>query len=212
MRRSGRLLFIVLLSSLLYACASTTPKSVPLNAALYTLETELYKCGVANVSDLKSFTAMAQAYQCFYKTDNPVIPVLTKEIALTLTGSFQETVSGSGGAVTAVPTLGFTVGVTAQQQQQIALPLAHVPLKSIWLIYLQQNLQSFANVPKNADDYTTKTTNAAITEIINKAEDIKTISDNLSECYLHNCTPDICKNAKPGHFVTPGVLAPYKMQ
>lgn len=125
-------------------------KTITLQSALSYLENAMKEAGVSSLSvdDLDSdFTNIVKRAQCVNKKANPIIPLISKELNLTIRGEFSETGSFTIGTVTTIPTLGLGGSASESTQQTIMLPLIHVPVSAVWKIYIQQNITLFSNLP-----------------------------------------------------------------
>jgi len=129
-----RLITIVVLAGVLTGCASEIAKPVGLDVALRGVE-----------EDMKFKKAILQA-QCFYRRPNPLVPVMIKDMTLTLQGTF----TGQGKFVVfgvAVPTGGIEISTAKALQQTVTLPVNFTSISSLPDVYLQQKAGYVKDLP-----------------------------------------------------------------
>ena len=108
-----RLITIVVLAGVLTGCASEIAKPVGLDVALRGVEEDMKAASAVSLHDILSRDAIQEdefkkailQAQCFYRRPNPLVPVMIKDMTLTLQGTF----TGQGKFVVfgvAVPTGG----------------------------------------------------------------------------------------------------------
>ena len=89
--------------------------------------------------------AILQA-QCFYRRPNPLVPVMIKDMTLTLQGTF----TGQGKFVVfgvAVPTGGIEISTAKALQQTVTLPVNFTSISSLPDVYLQQKAGYVKDLP-----------------------------------------------------------------
>jgi hypothetical protein len=206
----------------------TTP--VPLGEVLQSLEIDLSRSQPLVLSDMpkskgdgtespqliniRNRIAAIQCYDRDPKTGehdpklrvrNPLIPVVTGALQLTVQGQFA-----TAGTVTvgAPPSAGGTI--TRQAQQQIMLPVTLVPLINLPMFYLGQQMSSIQSVPLVSTVSTVKPDNdqnAQIGDYVSRTLDVTTSLGKLSTTALDqfDSNPKYC-DGKGGDKVLPVVV------
>lgn len=91
--------------------------------------------------------AILQA-QCFYRRPNPFVPVMIKDLTLTLQGTF----TGQGKFVVfgvAAPTGGIEISTAKALQQTVTLPVNFTSISSLPDVYLQQKAGYVKDLPES---------------------------------------------------------------
>lgn len=150
-----RLLGAVLLGAVATGCTGHVAKPVGLDVALRGVEADLKAASGVSLHDLVSGDggqeqdfrrALLQA-QCFHRRANPVVPVMTKEVTLSLHGTF--TTSGKF-FVSGLPAAGSIQISTADAlQQTLTLPVAFASVSSLPDIWLQQKAAYVKEFPES---------------------------------------------------------------
>ena len=122
-------LILLALASLAGCEAASRPVSI--GQALDQLQKQLRDAGAINpnVADPDQLAAAARAEQCAAGSADPEVPLLSKDITVTLSGSFSATGGFSVG--NAVLGTGLTTNATRGQTQELALPLTFVALTNL---------------------------------------------------------------------------------
>ena len=120
----------ILLPLLLGACEATS-RPVTIADALDQLQKQLRDAGAINptVADPAALAAAARNEQCAAGRADPEVPLLSKDITVTLSGSFSATGGFSVG--NAALGTGLTTSATRGQTQQLTLPLTFVALSNL---------------------------------------------------------------------------------
>lgn len=129
MRRSGAAPALLALAAL-GGCAAASPP-VTIAQALDQLQKELRDAGAINPNLARpdQLATAARAEQCAARSADPEVPLLSKDITVTLSGSFSATGGFSVGNA-AIGT-GLTANATRGQTQQLTLPLTFVALTNL---------------------------------------------------------------------------------
>jgi len=156
MQRTPRLLTIVVLGGLLTGCASEIAKPVGLDVALRGVEEDMKAASAVSLHDILSRDAIQEdefkkailQAQCFYRRPNPLVPVMIKDMILTLQGTF----TGQGKFVVfgvAVPTGGIEISTAKALQQTVTLPVNFTSISSLPDVYLQQKAGYVKDLPES---------------------------------------------------------------
>jgi hypothetical protein len=156
MQRTPRLLTIVVLGGLLTGCASEIAKPVGLDVALRGVEEDMKAASAVSLHDILSRDAIQEdefkkavlQAQCFYRRPNPLVPVMMKDMTLTLQGTF----TGQGKFVVfgvAVPTGGIEISTAKALQQTVTLPVNFTSISSLPDVYLQQKAGYVKDLPES---------------------------------------------------------------
>jgi hypothetical protein len=156
MQRTPRLLTIVVLGGLLTGCASEIAKPVGLDVALRGVEEDMKAASAVSLHDILSRDAIQEdefkkailQAQCFYRRPNPLVPVMIKDMTLTLQGTF----TGQGKFVVfgvAVPTGGIEISTAKALQQTVTLPVNFTSISSLPDVYLQQKAGYVKDLPES---------------------------------------------------------------
>src|SRR6476619_3755410 len=130
MKNIQRLVAIVVLGGALTGCASEIAKPVGLDVALRGVEDDMKAASAVSLHDVLSRDAIQEdefkrailQAQCFYRRPNPLVPVMIKDLTLTLQGTF----TGQGKFVVfgvAVPSGGIEISTAKAFQQTVTLPI-----------------------------------------------------------------------------------------
>jgi hypothetical protein len=156
MQRTSRLITIVVLGGVLTGCASEIAKPVGLDVALRGVEEDMKAASAVSLHDILSRDAIQQdefkkailQAQCFYRRPNPLVPVMMKDMTLTLQGTF----TGQGKFVVfgvAVPTGGIEISTAKALQQTVTLPVNFTSISSLPDVYLQQKAGYVKDLPES---------------------------------------------------------------
>jgi len=154
MKSSQRLIAIVLLGGV--GCASEIAKPVGLDVALRGVEDDMKAASAVSLHDVLSRDAIQEdefkraifQAQCFYRRPNPLVPVMIKDLTLTLQGTF----TGQGKFVVfgvAVPTGGIEISTAKALQQTVTLPVNFTSISSLPDVYLQQKAGYVKDFPES---------------------------------------------------------------
>jgi hypothetical protein len=149
-----RLITIVVLAGVLTGCASEIAKPVGLDVALRGVEEDMKAASAVSLHDILSRDAIQEdefkkailQAQCFYRRPNPLVPVMIKDMTLTLQGTF----TGQGKFVVfgvAVPTGGIEISTAKALQQTVTLPVNFTSISSLPDVYLQQKAGYVKDLP-----------------------------------------------------------------
>ena len=156
MQSIRHLITIVVLGGTLTGCASEIAKPVALDAALRGLEEDMKAASAVSLHDILSRDAIQEdefkkailQAQCFYRRPNPFVPVMVKDVTLTLQGTF----TGQGRFVVfgvAVPTGGLEISTAKALQQTVTLPVNFTSISSLPDVYLQQKAGYVKDLPES---------------------------------------------------------------
>ena len=155
MKNIRRLITIVVLSGALTGCASEIAKPVGLDVALRGVEEDMKAASAVSLHDVLSRDAIQEdefkrailQAQCFYRRPNPFVPVMIKDLTLTLQGTF----TGQGKFVVfgvAAPTGGIEISTAKALQQTVTLPVNFTSISSLPDVYLQQKAGYVKDLPE----------------------------------------------------------------
>ena len=150
------LITIVVLAEVLTGCASEIAKPVGLDVALRGVEEDMKAASAVSLHDILSRDAIQEdefkkailQAQCFYRRPNPFVPVMVKDVTLTLQGTF----TGQGRFVVfgvAVPTGGLEISTAKALQQTVTLPVNFTSISSLPDVYLQQKAGYVKDLPES---------------------------------------------------------------
>lgn len=156
MKNIRRLITIVVLSGALTGCASEIAKPVGLDVALRGVEEDMKAASAVSLHDVLSRDAIQEdefkrailEAQCFYRRPNPFVPVMIKDLTLTLQGTF----TGQGKFVVfgvAAPTGGIEISTAKALQQTVTLPVNFTSISSLPDVYLQQKAGYVKDLPES---------------------------------------------------------------
>jgi len=151
-----RIITIVVLAGVLTGCASEIAKPVGLDVALRGVEEDMKAASAVSLHDILSRDAIQEdefkkailQAQCFYRRPNPLVPVMIKDMTLTLQGTF----TGQGKFVVfgvAVPTGGIEISTAKALQQTVTLPVNFTSISSLPDVYLQQKAGYVKDLPES---------------------------------------------------------------
>lgn len=155
MKNIRRLITIVVLGGALTGCASEIAKPVGLDVALRGVEEDMKAASAVSLHDVLSRDAIQEdefkrailQAQCFYRRPNPFVPVMIKDLTLTLQGTF----TGQGKFVVfgvAAPTGGIEISTAKALQQTVTLPVNFTSISSLPDVYLQQKAGYVKDLPE----------------------------------------------------------------
>ena len=155
MKSIRRLITIVVLGGALTGCASEVAKPVGLDVALRGVEEDMKAASAVSLHDVLSRDAIQEdefkrailEAQCFYRRPNPFVPVMIKDLTLTLQGTF----TGQGKFVVfgvAAPTGGIEISTAKALQQTVTLPVNFTSISSLPDVYLQQKAGYVKDLPE----------------------------------------------------------------
>ena len=155
MKNIRRLITIVVLSGALTGCASEIAKPIGLDVALRGVEEDMKAASAVSLHDVLSRDAIQEdefkrailQAQCFYRRPNPFVPVMIKDLTLTLQGTF----TGQGKFVVfgvAAPTGGIEISTAKALQQTVTLPVNFTSISSLPDVYLQQKAGYVKDLPE----------------------------------------------------------------
>jgi hypothetical protein len=155
MQRIPRLITMFVLGGVLTGCASEIAKPVGLDVALRGVEEDMKAASAVSLHDILSRDAIQEdefkkavlQAQCFYRRPNPLVPVMMKDMTLTLQGTF----TGQGKFVVfgvAVPTGGIEISTAKALQQTVTLPVNFTSISSLPDVYLQQKAGYVKDLPE----------------------------------------------------------------
>jgi len=155
MKNIRRLITIVVLSGALTGCASEIAKPIGLDVALRGVEEDMKAASAVSLHDVLSRDALQEdefkrailQAQCFYRRPNPFVPVMIKDLTLTLQGTF----TGQGKFVVfgvAAPTGGIEISTAKALQQTVTLPVNFTSISSLPDVYLQQKAGYVKDLPE----------------------------------------------------------------
>ncbi len=123
------LLFLLAAAGLAGCEAASRP--ITIAQALDQLQKQLRNAGAINpnVADTDQLAAAARAEQCAALSADPEVPLLSKDITVTLSGSF--TATGGFTVGNAALGSGLTTSATRGQTQELTLPLTFVALTNL---------------------------------------------------------------------------------
>ena len=156
MKSIRRLVTIVVLGGALTGCASEIAKPVGLDVALRGVEEDMKAASAVSLHDVLSRDAIQEdefkrailQAQCFYRRPNPFVPVMIKDLTLTLQGTF----TGQGKFVVfgvAAPTGGIEISTAKALQQTVTLPVNFTSISSLPDVYLQQKAGYVKDLPES---------------------------------------------------------------
>ena len=156
MKNIRRLITIVVLGGALTGCASEIAKPVGLDVALRGVEEDMKAASAVSLHDVLSRDAIQEdefkgailQAQCFYRRPNPFVPVMIKDLTLTLQGTF----TGQGKFVVfgvAAPTGGIEISTAKALQQTVTLPVNFTSISSLPDVYLQQKAGYVKDLPES---------------------------------------------------------------
>ena len=156
MKSIRRLVAIVVLGGALTGCASEIAKPVGLDVALRGVEEDMKAASAVSLHDVLSRDAIQEdefkrailQAQCFYRRPNPFVPVMIKDLTLTLQGTF----TGQGKFVVfgvAAPTGGIEISTAKALQQTVTLPVNFTSISSLPDVYLQQKAGYVKDLPES---------------------------------------------------------------
>jgi len=156
MKSIQRLVAIVVLGGALTGCASEVAKPVGLDVALRGVEEDMKAASAVSLHDVLSRDAIQEdefkrailQAQCFYQRSNPLVPVMIKDLTLTLQGTF----TGQGKFVVfgvAVPTGGIEISTAKAFQQTVTLPVNFTSISSLPDVYLQHKAGYVKDLPES---------------------------------------------------------------
>lgn len=156
MKNIRRLITIVVLSGALTGCASEIAKPIGLDVALRGVEEDMKAASAVSLHDVLSRDAIQEdefkrailQAQCFYRRPNPFVPVMIKDLTLTLQGTF----TGQGKFVVfgvAAPTGGIEISTAKALQQTVTLPVNFTSISSLPDVYLQQKAGYVKDLPES---------------------------------------------------------------
>lgn len=121
---------LLLLLAPLAACEAAS-RPITIAQALDQLQGQLREAGAINpnVAGSDQLAAAARAEQCAARSADPEVPLLAKDITVTLSGSF--TATGGFSVGNAVLGSGLNAGATRGQTQELTLPLTFVALTNL---------------------------------------------------------------------------------
>ena len=128
MKAAGALLLLA--AGALAGCEAAS-RPITIAQALDQLQKQLRDAGAINpgVADADQLAAAARGEQCAAMSADPEVPLLAKDITVTLSGSF--TATGGFSVGNAALGTGLTTSATRGQTQQLTLPLTFVALTNI---------------------------------------------------------------------------------
>ena len=137
-------------SGLLVLLGGCGSEPVPIAKALKVLSDQLssdqYEDTAAGLSDneveLDEYKCVLKSYQDSQKSADPVVPVLTNPITLTVAGEFS---SGATLSLT-FPTVGFAPTAAEKQDQTVGVPLTFSRLSGLPNVWLQDRLTPISNL------------------------------------------------------------------
>ena len=187
---------ILIASFSLAGCAKqeiAASRTIPLKDALSIVETEvrdtypvsLADIGTANNDNIKK--ALIQA-QCFSKTANPVVPVVTGVITIGLQGSIGQQGGIGLSGVTNASGATLSYQITQGEQQSLTVPVTFVSLKGLAYFYLAQNMANLSNLT-SADPIRRRIT----AEVVANTDELSEVADDVITNYASNttsCPPD----------------------
>lgn len=156
MKSIQRLVAIVVLGGALTGCASEIAKPIGLDVALRGVEEDMKAASAVSLHDVLSRDAIQEdefkrailQAQCFYRRPNPFVPVMIKDLTLTLQGTF----TGQGKFVVfgvAAPTGGIEISTAKALQQTVTLPVNFTSISSLPDVYLQQKAGYVKDLPES---------------------------------------------------------------
>lgn len=156
MKNIRRLITIVVLGGALTGCASEIAKPIGLDVALRGVEEDMKAASAVSLHDVLSRDAIQEdefkrailEAQCFYRRPNPFVPVMIKDLTLTLQGTF----TGQGKFVVfgvAAPTGGIEISTAKALQQTVTLPVNFTSISSLPDVYLQQKAGYVKDLPES---------------------------------------------------------------
>lgn len=156
MKNIRRLITIVVLGGALTGCASEIAKPIGLDVALRGVEEDMKAASAVSLHDVLSRDAIQEdefkrailQAQCFYRRPNPFVPVMIKDLTLTLQGTF----TGQGKFVVfgvAAPTGGIEISTAKALQQTVTLPVNFTSISSLPDVYLQQKAGYVKDLPES---------------------------------------------------------------
>src|SRR6476660_8884973 len=159
MKSTQLLIAIVFLGGALTGCASELAKPVGLDVALRGVEDDMKAASAVSLHDVLSRDAIQEdefkrailQAQCFYRRPNPLVPVMIKDLTLTLQGTF----TGQGKFVVfgvAVPSGGIEISTAKAFQQTVTLPINFTSISSLPDVYLQQKASYVKDLPDSEKD------------------------------------------------------------
>ena len=156
MKSIQRLVAIVVLGGAVTGCASEIAKPIGLDVALRGVEEDMKAASAVSLHDVLSRDAIQEdefkrailQAQCFYRRPNPFVPVMIKDLTLTLQGTF----TGQGKFVVfgvAAPTGGIEISTAKALQQTVTLPVNFTSISSLPDVYLQQKAGYVKDLPES---------------------------------------------------------------
>ena len=156
MKNIRGLITIIVLGGALTGCASEIAKPVGLDVALRGVEEDMKAASAVSLHDVLSRDAIQEdefkrailQAQCFYRRPNPFVPVMIKDLTLTLQGTF----TGQGKFVVfgvAAPTGGIELSTAKALQQTVTLPINFTSISSLPDVYLQQKAGYVKDLPES---------------------------------------------------------------
>jgi hypothetical protein len=159
-------------------------KPIPLATALAGVQSDLRKAGPVVLSDVdgseervKTVFTLIGASQCVNKTANPLIPVITGAVQLTLQGQVSES-----GQFTVSATPGVQATVTRQVQQQLMVPMTFVALSNLADFYLGQQLTSLQYLSLGGDAHKDEVW-VMVSRVIKTRDRVFTIAEKQRKAY-----------------------------
>ena len=156
MKNMRHLITIVVLGGTLTGCAREIAKPLGLDVALRGVEEDMKAASAVSLHDMLSRDAIQEdefkrailQAQCFYRRPNPFVPVMIKDLTLTLQGTF----TGQGKFVVfgvAAPTGGIEISTAKALQQTVTLPVNFTSISSLPDVYLQQKAGYVKDLPES---------------------------------------------------------------
>jgi hypothetical protein len=140
-----RLVAIVFLSGVAIGCSGEIAKPIGLDVALRGVEEDLKAASGVSLLDIVSGDAAQEAdfnsaivqAQCFYRKSNPFVPVVSKDVTLTLQGTFTEQ---GRFMVFGNPAAGGLIEVSSAKalQQTLALPVHFTSISSLPDVFVRE--------------------------------------------------------------------------
>ena len=210
MRRSLRIMFLIIGTALLQGCCN--PTYVPLKVALKAVGKDLVETKVTNISDLLGTDQEAKAslkeqiedFQCLHGKANPLIPVFAKDFSLSLQGAITLGGNVTGGATGPVPTGSIGFNVSDAKTQGLTVPITWTPLESLPKAYLQQQMGYLTD--RETISFKTNYAEIAQDTYMKLTEQIKLLIDGWPKT---KTTKEGCSSRKEGEY--PGGTIPKLM-
>ena len=178
-------LLLLLAAGTLAGCAAAS-RPITIAQALDQLQKQLRDAGAINpgVADASLLEAAARGEQCAAMSADPEVPLLAKDITVTLSGSF--TATGGFTVGNAALGSGLTTSATRGQTQELTLPLTFVALTNL------------ADAIE-ADRLATISASMPAAQRRSAASDARRSRDELADriaALVHSWTPALCHPAR----------------